>query len=103
MAHFILSYELAPDYLEHRGEFRAEHLALAWAAAERDGLMLGGALGDPVEAAMLLFTGDGREAAEAFAKADPYVTNGLVKSWRVLPWTTVVGETAATPVRSDAT
>jgi hypothetical protein len=33
--------------------------------------------------------------AEAFAAADPYVTNGLVSSWRVREWTTVVGATAA--------
>ncbi|RVT94845.1 YciI-like protein [Sphingomonas crocodyli] len=101
MAHFILSYDLAPDYLERRGTFRAEHLTLAWEAAERGDLLLGGALGDPVEAAMLLFTGDGPEAAEAFARADPYVISGIVRSWRVLPWTTVVGDAAATPVRGQ--
>jgi len=28
----------------------------------------------------------------AFAKADPYVKNGLVKSWRVRKWATVIGE-----------
>jgi uncharacterized protein YciI len=32
-----------------------------------------------------------RSAAEAFAAADPYVRNGLVTSWRVRPWTVVVG------------
>ena len=37
--------------------------------------------------------------AERFAAEDPYVKNGLVKNWRVRPWTTVVGETASTPVR----
>jgi uncharacterized protein YciI len=99
MAHFILSYELAPDYLERRGEFRANHLRLAWEAADRGDLLLGGALGDPVEAAMLLFTGGTPAAAEAFARADPYVTSGIVRGWRVLPWTTVVGPDAATPVR----
>lgn len=99
MAHFILTYDLAPDYLERRGLFRARHLDLAWAAVARGELVLGGALGDPVEAAMLLFAGDGPDAAEAFARADPYVTEGLVRAWHVRPWTTVVGEDAATPVR----
>jgi uncharacterized protein YciI len=46
---------------------------------------------------MLLFAD--AQAAEAFAKADPYVAQGLVKEWRVRPWTTVVGKDAATPVR----
>jgi uncharacterized protein YciI len=27
--------------------------------------------------------------AVAFAQADPYVTNGLVTSWRVEPWALV--------------
>jgi len=99
MRHFLLTYELADDYLERRGALRAEHLALAWAAAERGELVLGGALSDPIDSAMLLFSGDGPEAAEAFARADPYVLDGLVKAWRVRPWTTVVGESAATPVR----
>ena len=39
------------------------------------------------------------EVAEAFAKTDPYVLNGLVTRWHVREWTTVVGESAATPVR----
>jgi len=98
MQHFILTYELASDYLERRGQFRAEHLKLAWEAADNGALLLGGAVGDPPESAMLLFTD--RDAAEAFAKADPYVEQGLVKEWRVRPWTTVVGKEAATPVRS---
>ena len=97
MAHFILTYELASDYLERRGQFRAEHLKLAWEAADQGALLLGGAIGDPPESAMLLFTD--RDAAETFAKSDPYVAQGLVKDWRVRPWTTVVGEGAATPVR----
>ena len=42
--HFLLFYDTAPDYLERRGAFRGAHLALAWAAAERGELVLGGAL-----------------------------------------------------------
>ena len=49
---------------------------------------------------MLLFQGDSAAAAEAFAAADPYVKNGLVIRWRVRAWTTVVGSTAANPVRA---
>jgi uncharacterized protein len=98
MAHFLLLYDLAPDYLARRPEHRAAHLALAWAAAERGELILGGALADPVDQAVLLFAGDGPEVAERFAAADPYVLAGLVARWRVRPWTTVVGPQAATPV-----
>lgn len=97
--HYLMIYELASDYLERRGQFRSEHLKLAWDAVAKGDLLLGGALADPTDNAMLLFQGDSPAAAEAFAASDPYVKNGLVKSWRVRPWTTVVGDTAATPVR----
>lgn len=103
--HYLLVYDLAPDYLPRRGEFRARHLALAWAAHDRGDLLLAGAVGsptdegDPVDTALLMFQGDSPAAAEAFAKGDPYVANGLVARWRVRPWTTVVGAGASTPVR----
>lgn len=41
------------------------------------------------------FRGESSEVAEAFARVDPYVVNGLVTRWRVREWTTVVGEDAA--------
>ena len=96
--HFLLIYDLCPDYLERRAAFRNEHLALAWKTAAEGQLMLGGALAEPVDSAILLFEGDTAAVAENFAKADPYVRNGLVTGWRVRPWTTVVGDMAATPV-----
>jgi len=95
--HILLTYTLADDYLERRPAFRDAHLALAWAAVDRGALLLGGAVGDPVESALLLFTDSG--AARAFAEADPYVANGLVQDWRIQPWHTVVGADAASPVR----
>jgi len=100
--HFLLSYTLTADYLERRPLLRSEHLALARAAAARGELLLGGAvagLGDaaPTEA-QLLFAGEDSAGAEAFARADPYATNGLVTAWRVREWVTVVGDGAATPI-----
>ncbi len=97
--HYLLAYELADDYLARREAFRAEHLKLAWDAVERGELLLAGAAGEPIDSALLLFTIDSPAAAEAFAKADPYVTNGIVKGWTVRKWHTVVGADAATPVR----
>jgi uncharacterized protein YciI len=102
MKHFLLTYTLAPDYLDRRPAFRCEHLALARAAAERGELLLGGAVagkdGEAPEEAQLLFAGNDPAAAEAFARVDPYVANGLVTSWHVREWVTVVGEGAARPV-----
>jgi uncharacterized protein YciI len=98
--HYLLFYDVSDDYLERRANFRAVHLAKAWAASERGELVLGGALAEPVDGAVLLFTGNSPAVAENFAKADPYVTNGLVRKWRVREWSTVVGPTASTPVRA---
>jgi uncharacterized protein YciI len=95
--HYLLFYEVEPGYVERRTQFRSEHLALARQAYERGELVLAGALADPVDEAVLLFRGSAPGAAEAFAQADPYVLNGLVKSWRVRKWTTVVGDGASLP------
>lgn len=97
--HYLLFYDVSTDYLERRAAFRAAHLAKAWAAVERGELLLGGALGDPVDTSVLLFHGDSPRVAESFAETDPYVANGLVVRWRVRPWTTVVGPLAANPIR----
>jgi uncharacterized protein YciI len=97
--HYLLIYDVTPEYLARRGEFRNDHLGLAWAAHTRGELVLGGAVGEPPDGAILLFRGESPAAAEAFAAADPYVRNGLVQRWQVKPWTTVVGEDAAKPVR----
>lgn len=97
--HYLLFYDVGLDYLQRRGEFRAVHLKLAWEAAERGELVLGGTYADPVDGALLLFQGDSPEVARRFAEADPYVRNGLVKRWQVRAWTTVAGEGAATPIR----
>lgn len=97
--HYLLWYDLSPEYLERRGEFRDEHLRLAWAAVERGELVLGGAVNEPVDTALLVFQGESPAAAERFAAADPYARNGLVTRWRVRPWTTVIGDAAATPIR----
>jgi len=100
--HYLLFYEVGSDYAERRAEFRAEHLALAWKACSQGELILGGALADPLDGAVLLFRGNSPDVAERFAAADPYVKHGLVKRWRVRTWNTVVGETAATPISPEA-
>lgn len=89
--HYLLLYDAAQGYAERRSPLRAAHLAHARAAVGRGELVLGGALADPVDGAVLLFRGESPAAAEDFARDDPYVMNGLVSAWRVRAWTTVVG------------
>lgn len=95
---YLLFYELAPDYLERRGAFRSEHLALAWDAHAKGDLVLAGALANPADTAVFHFKGSSPEAAKAFAGTDPYVRHGLVTRWRVREWTTVIGDAASAPV-----
>ena len=90
--HVILFYEIVDDYVERRTPLREEHLRLARESQARGEMLMGGALAEPVDGVVIIFRGDSTAAAEAFAKADPYVKNGLVKSWRVRKWTTVIGD-----------
>ncbi len=92
--HLLLEYRLADDYLERRAALREEHLALARAAHERGELLLAGALPDPHDRALLVWTAD-RAVVERFAASDPYVVHGLVTSWSVRPWDVVIGQGAA--------
>jgi len=93
--HYLLFYDVVEGYTERRKPFRASHLAYCNEAVSRGELVLGGALGEPTDTALLLFRSPSREAAERFASRDPYVLNGLVKSWRVREWLTVVGPEAS--------
>jgi len=99
--HYLLFYEVGEDYVARRAQFRDAHLEKAWQASERGELVLGGALSNPVDGAVLLFKGDSPEVAEKFAQADPYVISGAVKRWHVREWKTVAGEDSATPIRSS--
>lgn len=99
--HYLLMYDVVPDYVERRAPYRRDHLVLAREAAGRGELVLGGALAQPADGVVLLFQGGSPAAAEAFAAADPYVVHGVVTSWRVREWTTVVGPGAAVALPPD--
>ena len=98
--HYILFYEYAPDYLERRGDYRDQHISLAQASIDRGEFFLGGAFAEPADGAAMVFKGSSPKGAESFAKADPYVINGLVTSWYVREWATVVGKDAENPIVS---
>jgi uncharacterized protein YciI len=92
MPYFILFYDAVDNYVERRAPYREEHLRLAREAVQRGELLLGGALTDPVDRSVLVFRAPDRAVVEAFARADPYVINGVVTRWEVRGWTVVVGE-----------
>ena len=91
MNYYILFYTTVHDYVERRKAFREEHLKLGQNAFKNGTLVMGGALADPADSAVLIFKGESPAVAEDFAKNDPYVKNGLVVEWKVRPWTVVIG------------
>jgi uncharacterized protein len=88
--YLVLEYALFDDYLDRRAALRDEHLGLARAAHERGELLLAGALPDPYDRALLIWTAP-REAVERFVEADPYVRHGLVSGWTIRHWNVVIG------------
>ena len=91
MNYYVLVYHLTDDYLERRGNYRAEHLQMAKDAEARGELVLGGAYSDPADTALLIWRGEDASAAENFVANDPYVKNGLIARWEIRPWTVVIG------------
>ena len=88
--HLLLEYTLVDDYLERRAVLREDHLGLARAAHERGELLLAGALPDPYDRALLVWTAP-RDVVERFVQQDPYVVHGLVSRWTIREWNVVIG------------
>lgn len=91
MHYYALFYEGADNYVQRRAPHRDAHLALVRGAHARGDIVMAGALGDPPGEALLIFRGEGPQVAETFARQDPYVINGVVARWRVVPWHVVAG------------
>ena len=100
--HYLLYYEVVGDYADRRLPLRSAHLKHAEQSIARGELLLGGAYANPVDGAVLLFSGPSAQVAGSFAASDPYVTNGLVTKWYVREWTTVVGPMAANPINNSS-
>ena len=98
MKHFVLFYDYPADFRERRAPHRGAHIAHAHASSARDELQLGGAFADDPPSGLLLFKAESPAVVEEFARTDPYVANGVVTSWRVREWVTVVGVGALTKV-----
>ena len=102
MNYYALFYEVVDDFVARRAPFRREHLRLAAEARKRGEILLAGALAEPADRALIVFHAADKSLAEAFARQDPYVVNGLVKKWEVRPWNVVVGNEPASTSSSSA-
>lgn len=91
MNYYVLEYRVVDDFVNRRVPCRPAHLQLVKEAHARGEMPLAGAVGDPPDGALLVFRAESGQVAEDFARGDPYVTSGLVTSWRVRPWNVVVG------------
>jgi len=82
---YVLFYESAADvgsraprhFPAHRARFQEFH-------ARGTLLMIGPFANAQQDGAMAIFTT--REAAEEFARGDPFVLNGVVRDWHVREW-----------------
>lgn len=103
MGYYLLLYDVVDDYVSRRAPHREEHLRLAREAHECGELILAGALADPADRAVFVFRGPDASPAERFAASDPYVIRGLVRRWKVRPWTVVIGGDPPDVAKPDET
>lgn len=89
--YYLLFYDYPTDVVEKRAPYREDHLRLAREWVERGALVLGGAVTDPMDGAVIVFNVADRAMVEEFVAKDPYVANGVATAWRIRPWTVVVG------------
>jgi uncharacterized protein YciI len=90
MAYFLLLYDVVENYPQARTPYRADHLGLAQAERDAGRLLMAGAFGDPPHGAAFVFSTETPQPVEDFARRDPYVLNGVVTRWRVVPWHVVI-------------
>jgi uncharacterized protein len=82
---YVLLYESADDVLAKAPAHFEAHSARGQEFHERGALVAYGPFGDPQEqGSMAVFTT--REAAEEFAREDPFVVNGVVRDWQIREW-----------------
>jgi len=81
---YVLSYASTDGFLEKARANLEGHVALIDEFHAAGKLLMTGPFADPSEGAMSIFTT--REAAEEFISRDPFVANGVAKSWRIQEW-----------------
>jgi uncharacterized protein YciI len=90
---FIIRAEDKPGALSRRLEIRPTHLA--YLQSKMDVIKVAGAIlddkGDPMGSVLIVDVAD-KEAAEAFAKADPFATDGVFASFTVTPYRAALGD-----------
>jgi uncharacterized protein len=85
MPKYVLFYESADDVRTKAPPRFAAHVARWKEFQDRGTLLMIGTFANPQEeGSMAIFTT--REAAEAFARSDPFILNGVVRGWSIREW-----------------
>jgi len=82
---YVLLYESADDVLAKAPAHFAAHSARGLEFHARGDLLMYGPFANAQEeGSMAVFAS--RESAEEFAREDPFVLNGVVRSWQIREW-----------------
>jgi uncharacterized protein YciI len=88
---YVLFYESADDVMSKAPAQFPAHEQRLNEFRDAGTLLMVGTFADPQkDGSISVFTT--REAAEEFARGDPFVLNGVVRAWRVLEWNEVLTE-----------
>lgn len=86
---YVLFYESADDVASKAPAHFPAHSARLDEFHSHGTLLMVGTFGNPQEeGSMAVFTT--REAAEQFARGDPFVLNGVVRNWFIREWDEVL-------------
>ena len=86
---YVLFYESAEDVRSKASLHMPAHRAHYEEFHARGSLLMLGTFANPQdEGSMAIFTS--REAAEEFARGDPFVLNGVVRRWQLREWNEVL-------------
>lgn len=92
MAYFALTYDYAEDYFSTRDPYKQDHIDhLKGGIARGEVVFAGAAIEGVVPFGFVLFDVADEAKVKDFARADPYVTGGICKSWKARPWHGVFG------------
>lgn len=89
--YYILSYHTVDGYVTKRKPFRSEHLNMLNIELEKKNIVLGGALADPADQAMIVWDVEDIQIIKDFVANDPYVKNGLISRHEIREWNVVIG------------
>lgn len=97
--HYLLRYSYVEGIDSLREPHRDQHLSDLWEQADAGRVVLAGAAGEPVTEGVIVWDVEDPQVIHDFAKRDAYMVAGLITSYDVVPWRTVVGQAAASPLR----